>query len=267
MVNYPNSVFLAWQSPNHVWYPVGRLAYQPAVHGKPEYRFIYTKGAERARREVGFTPIDCFPVFEAEYVSEVLFPLFENRVMDSRRKGFSEYLDSLALPPEYREPIHILAVSGGQRQTDSFEVFPEFERATLGDFEIHFFLHGTRHLGEQALAHISNLHVGQRVQIVREEKNVGTLRPAMRIETLSGNAIGYTPNYLVPDFAYIQDKCIYKEQITVARINLANPLDGRVLFRMVACWPPGYSAMMPDDFLPLQANPQMFTVESMAVMA
>ena len=134
--------------------------------------------------------------------------------MSEHRENFSDYLDSLDLPPEIREPVHILAVSGGRRRTDSLEVFPKIEPASEGHFELSFFLHGIRYCER-----IAKLQSGERVEFIRERKNTGTGLPALRVETLKGEAIGYTPNYMVSDFQYIRENCYVPEDIAVARVN------------------------------------------------
>lgn len=250
MLDRLRSLYLAWQSPSphRRWYPVGRLEFERREGGAGFYRFSYLHGALRAEKEAGFSVIDSFPDFQKSYESAELFPLFQNRVMDDKRAGFSDYLDSLALPPEYREPIHILAVSGGRRRTDSFEVFPHIEPASGGHFELTVFLHGARYFGEAALGALNGLCVGDPLKLVHEPTNQGTGEPALRVETCEGHAIGYTPNYLVQDFRYVMENCIYKEEVSVERINPLNPLDSRILMRIAGCWPAGYEAMMPEDF-------------------
>jgi hypothetical protein len=244
------SLYLAWQSPSphRRWYPVGLLEFERISENSGFYRFGYLKGAMKASHEAGFCPIDSFPDFNRSYESAELFPLFQNRVMDDKRAGFSSYLESLALPPEYREPIHILAVTGGRRRTDSFEVFPRIEPATGGHFELTFFLHGTRYCGVEALKALQNLKAGDPLAIAREPRNHATSEPALRIETEEGVAIGYTPNYLVPDFCYMMENCIYDAEVSVERINSEHPLDSRILLRIAGCWPEAYEAMIPEDF-------------------
>ena len=160
--------------------------------------------------------------------------------MSAHRENFSDYLESLDLPPEFREPVHILAVSGGRRRTDSLEVFPP---ASEGHFELSFFLRGIRYCER-----IAKLQSGERVEFIRERKNTGTGLPALRVETLKGEAIGYTPNYMVSDFQYIRENCYVPEDIAVARVNPENPLDSRVLLHVAGCWPEDYESMMPEEF-------------------
>ena len=248
------TVYLAWRSSgdNPGWFPVGQLDVVDAGAGsRSNYRFGYIAGAERARREAGFTPLPRFPEFGNVYESGELFAVFRNRVMSENRASFGDYLESLDLPPEYREPIHIMALTGGRRRTDSYEVFPKIEPASEGHFELSFFLHGIQyHAG--AAERVGLLEVDERLSLVREQTNAGTGLPALRVETLQGEPIGYTPNYMVSDFQYVRENCLYPEQLSVARVNAGNPLDSRVLVNVAGCWPEDYQSMIPEDFRLLQ---------------
>src|SRR5437867_8902378 len=127
------TLFLAWQDKRltREWFPVGRLDISP---GADSYRFRYIKGAQRAESSAGFSPLMDFPDWNRTYESSVLFPLFMNRVIQSTRQDFPEYMQMLDLP-EDSGPADILAVGGGQRATDNFEVFPMLERKPDGSFD------------------------------------------------------------------------------------------------------------------------------------
>jgi len=127
------TLFLAWQDPkSRRWYPVGRLASSNQL-----YSFQYTKGAEQAAA-AGFQPLASFPELRTIYVSEHLFPLFTNRILPHSRPEYGDYLKWLSVPPSERDPVVILSRSGGQRVTDTLEVFPcpeETERPGAPDDE------------------------------------------------------------------------------------------------------------------------------------
>ena len=91
-----------------------------------------------------------FPDFRRRYVSDQLFPLFQNRVMAKRRPDFREYLEVRDIEEQDPDPLEILAVDGGYRVTDNFQVFPKIEKAPDGDFRCRFFLHGWRHTNDEA---------------------------------------------------------------------------------------------------------------------
>lgn len=101
-----------------------------------------------ASKEVGFEPLVSFPKFREDYHSENLFPLFQNRVLSSKRADFPEFIEWLGLSREEADPISILSVSGGIRVTDNLQTFPKIEAADDGSFRLRFFAHGLRYLQE-----------------------------------------------------------------------------------------------------------------------
>src|SRR3990167_8124861 len=161
-----NTLFLAWQSPtNRLWFPVGRLSSDKAKGG---YMFEYIHGALEAEKLAGFRPLPQFPEFERQYVSDTLFPLFQNRVFNANRRDFTDYVRTLGLDPSHIDPMEILALTGGERQTDSFEVFPKLLKEVDNSFTCRFFLHGLRHVSESAQARVPSLCVGDELRICVE---------------------------------------------------------------------------------------------------
>jgi hypothetical protein len=245
------SLFLAWQAPNRAWFPVGLLDTDVRQH---YYAFRYTKGALDAQREVGFSPLPAFPDFERRYESGELFPLFENRVLDSSRKNFREYLQSLDLGPDNSDPIDILAVSGGERQTDSFEVFPKIEKGTDGSFSCRFFVHGWRYMREDSRERAMALKPGEALGISLELTNPVT-RAAIQLTTRGDyHFLGWTPRYLVEDLlrAIANGPQICAK---VVRVNGAEvPANRRVLVELAGKLPAGLDPMTGAQFQPIVAN-------------
>jgi len=102
---------------NGVWGPVGRLDYESGT-----YRFCYTKGAQSL---VGFRPFSQMDDMDQVYESETLFPVFANRLLSPSRPEFEAFLTWGGFDPENApDPITVLSVTEGIRQTDSIEVFP-----------------------------------------------------------------------------------------------------------------------------------------------
>ena len=136
------TLFLAWQDnePGQAWFPVGRL---DADVERSLYRFRYMGGAKRAQLEAGFPLLIEFPSLDEGYESSELFPLFQNRVMNSARPDFVDYLRYLDLS-EGADPIEILATNGGSRMTDAYEVFPKIVKDGHEVLFDRFFLHGWR---------------------------------------------------------------------------------------------------------------------------
>lgn len=238
------TLFLAWQAPtDRAWFPVGRL---DAVTESSRYRFNYTRGALSAQR-AGFHPVVSFPSLDRSYESSELFPMFKNRVLHPR-KDFSSYLASLAL--DRPDPIEILAVTGGERQTDSFEVFPKIEKRPDDSFVCRFFLHGLRHVSEAAQHRATLLKPGEPLGVSLELNNP-TQGLAIQLTSHNYEFIGWTPRYIVEDLL----KAINKNprlSASVVQVNAAGiPLNRRVLVEMRGFLPEGIEPMTDGDFLPI----------------
>ena len=123
------TLFLGWRDPQaHRWYPVGRLDVSTA---HPQFSFGYTHGAQEAAERSGFVPLYDFPDFYTRYTSSWLFPLFKNRVMNNQRRSYREYLSFLDIDDATPDPLEILAVDGGYRATDHFQVFPWYRNRRM----------------------------------------------------------------------------------------------------------------------------------------
>ncbi|MCF6312380.1 MAG: HIRAN domain-containing protein [Verrucomicrobiales bacterium] len=250
------SLFLAWQAPersprSRAWFPVGRLDVENGVSSdEKHYRFRYTGGALSAQKEVGFNPLISFPEFEKDYHAEKLFPLFKNRVLSEKRSDFPEYIDWLDLTPEEADPISILAVSGGDRVTDNLEVFPKIVPNKDGSFNLRFFLHGLRHLGDAAVERARELKVGEELRIMIELNNPKT-RLAIPILTDDYQMLGWAPRYLVEDLL----TCVPSAPEITARVAKVNydhaPLNQSILIDYSGQAPDGCGLMDSYDFKPL----------------
>jgi hypothetical protein len=233
------SLFLAWQAPNRLWFPVGRLE---ADNTQPLFVFEYTKGALKAQKDAGFKPLVAFPEFDRRYESPELFPLFKNRVLNPHRKDFLDYLQTLDLDPAHQDPLQILAITGGERQTDSFEVFPKIEKNPDNSFCCRFFLHGLRHVSEDAQRRALSLHMGEPLRVSLELNNPVT-GVAIQLTTDDYHFIGWAPRYLVSDLLGAICACP-KVQGRVVRVNeLGVPLRRRVLIELSGSFPPNFEPM------------------------
>ena len=118
-----------------------------------------------------FSPLLAFPDMQRRYASRELFPLFKNRVLGPKRKDFAEYVGWLALDTDHRESIEILSITGGERRTDSLEVFPKLEKAADNTFRCRFFLHGARYMREDAKTRLLQLVEGAQLHVASELNN------------------------------------------------------------------------------------------------
>ena len=242
------TLFLAWQDTEQTrrWFPIGRL---DADVKKSNYNFQYVRGAELAHDEAGLEPLDAFPDFTEVYRSSELFPLFKNRVVTPERTDFAEYLRQLDLEPN-ANPLEILEVTGGTRQTDSLEVFPKIHRTSKGGFQCKFLLHGWRHVNQAAQDRLAILQAGDRL-VVAIELNNPVSGLALQLETPDYHMIGWTPRYLVNDLV----KAIAESPGRVsAKLLQTNPAPAPARQRYLIClqghWPENYEPMSGEEYQP-----------------
>jgi len=244
------TLFLAWQdqATTRRWFPIGRLDVDQA---HSVYRFRYTHGAELARESAGFPPLPDFPKLDRLYKSDELFPIFQNRVMAPGRPDFAQYVEQLGLRPESSDPIEILAVSGGTRATDAFEVFPKLERQVDGRFTCRFFLHGSSHVSAPAQEKINNLTTGERLNVALELTNPAT-GLAVQVQTSDYFMIGWAPRYLVHDLAEAMARWPGGYEAEIVRLNpLPAPSKQRLLVEFRGKLPANYEPMSSEEFKPL----------------
>jgi hypothetical protein len=239
-----NTLFVAWQAPrsSRAWFPIGRLDAEDH-----HFVFRYTGGAIKARQQAGFDALIAFPDLNRKYEAVDLFPLFKNRILDSNRKDFAEYLGWLDLDPRQADPIEILSLTGGERETDSLEVFPKLEKRADGSICSRFFLHGLRHVAPEAQARARRLMAGEKLQVAIEVNNPAT-GLAIQIQTGDGHLIGWAPRYLIEDLSpgLLEPSAVQAE---VRRINeFGAPFARRVLIELRCGLPSSFEPMTSSDY-------------------
>ena len=238
------TLFVAWQDPgNRSWNPVGKLTFDGEM-----YEFSYTKGAERAER---FIPFGRMTNLKAVYKSPALFPLFANRLMSESRPEYREFVDWLNLRNNEVDPIALLGRSEGVRETDSITVFPHPEKDEDGKFRLHFFCHGIRQLGDQAIQRVNALNPEDQLRLMRDSQNQYD-RWAIALRTDGPPAIvGYCPRYLTEDFNVVLKLEGATTQVSVERVNLDAPIQFRLLCSLSAKWPSGFKPCSSDLYQPI----------------
>lgn len=244
-----NTLFLAWQdkAETRLWFPVGQL---DADLEEGSYRFRYTAGAKRAQDEAKFLPLFEFPDLHRAYRSSQLFALFQNRIISPSRPDRLEYLQGLDLS-ENASPLEILSVNGGERITDTYEVFPKLVKDMNGYFKCRFFLHGWRYVNKHSQKRIGRLQQGEKLHIALELNNpVGDV--ALQIQTWSDYfMIGWTPRYLVQDLARAVSESDRECEAKVVRIGrMPPPSNQHVLIEFRGRWK-NHKPMDGGDFAPL----------------
>ena len=248
-----NSLFVAWRSGDAnlgSWGPVGRLE-----HDGELFRFCYTQGA---RSLPGYRPFSEMPDLEQVYESETLFPLFANRLLSPSRPEYEAFMMWGGFDPNNPpDPIAILGVTEGIRQTDSVEVFPCPAPDAQGCFINKFFLHGVRWMPPAAIERISRLKPAESLCLMPDPLNEFD-HDAVAVRT-SDRAnrflIGYVPRYLARDVRQLFAECDPRSlELFVERINPDAPLQQRALCRMRACWPDGFQPCNAPGFQPIPQN-------------
>ncbi|MDZ4659811.1 MAG: HIRAN domain-containing protein [Bythopirellula sp.] len=244
-----NAVFVAWRNEkaHSGWRPVGRL-----VHEEGLYRFCYVQGATLP----DFQPFSGMEKLDQIYESETLFPLFANRLLPSSRPEYEEYLRWSGFDPDNPpDPIVVLGVTEGIRQTDAIEVFPCPAPDAEGCYLNKFFLHGIRWVEPTVLNRIKLLEPGDVLHLMLDVQNPSDPN-AVAVRTEHPSAmIGYVPRYLARDVWQLLYGCDGGTvELCVERVNPDAPTQNRVLCRMSACWPAGFEPCSGDVFLPIPTN-------------
>ncbi len=242
-----NSVYIAWRSHDQdkSWSPIGRLDRE----GKQNYLFQYTKGSQRA----DFKPFPGMTDLHQIYRSSELFPMFSNRLLNSRRKEYQSVLEWSGFDgSESPDPLAILQVTEGRRSTDYFEVFPKPKPDDNGLYHFRFFLHGLEWLPESLQERGGLLKSTDRLLCLYDIQNSYD-QHAVALRTEEDRMIvGYLPRYLAQDLKELVGGCDPEfVRIVVNRVNPTAPLQFRVLCDMTACWPNEYAPFQRTDFEPI----------------
>jgi len=175
---------------------VGFLSYDQHI-----FRFDYDDGVTRA--------LPGLPLGRV-HESKSLFPIFAERVMDPHRPERAETLEQLGLGAT-AEPLEVLAVSGGGRTGDTYELTP---LPQPGPVSLPFLLHGIPHLTSEERAAIDDLKPGDRLELQLEtdnEVNKGGL-----LARQSGDPLGYVPDPLLDYVHRIMERPF---ELVVDRVN------------------------------------------------
>ena len=190
------------------------------------------------------------------YESEELFPLFANRLLSRTRPEYEAYLrwsgfDAHSSP----DPIVVLGVTEGLRETDAIEVFPCPVPDADSCYFNKFFLHGIRWLSPAAKERIGRLVEGEPLKLMLDLQNDYDPQAVAVRTDLDLMPIGYFPRYLAQDVWQLEQNCgVNFIKLSIDRVNKDAPLQNRVLCQMHACWPDGFQPCSGADFLPIPAG-------------
>lgn len=252
------TVFIAWRggSPERgTWSPVAML---DCV--EREYRFVYTQGA---RTLAGFHPFPGMTDLDEVYRSETLFPLLANRLLSRSRPEYNAWLTWSGFDPHVPpNPLALLSVTEGIRQTDAVEVFPRPVPDAEGRYRTRFFLHGLRHASPEARERLATLQAGDALGVELENNNISDPQAvAVLVDGAQRLRVGYVPGYLARDArALVAQVGLDALDLRVARLNAGAPLQVRVLCGLTAPWPRGFAPCTGPEFRPIVSDAELAQV-------
>ncbi|MCU1059986.1 hypothetical protein B9Y88_09370 [Stenotrophomonas maltophilia] len=252
-------VYLALQdSVSRSWFPVACVDHiRPPNLSEDIYLLRYTKGVNRFDHFSGFGRMGDL---KAAYFSVGLFPLLKNRVISRNRADFSSFARWLGKKESELTFFDELAVTGGQRGTDSIELIPVPERSSDGMYRVSFFVHGVRYLSQREQFEFSHLQDGDELVLVPEFNNESDRHALLLKRHGSAHHVGYVPRYFSKDFSFLMKKASQDVSVTVQRVNPDAPFAFRVLCQFETRWPDSFDACRGGDFellvdLPDQVHP------------
>ena len=252
----PQTLFLAWQDSNsRSWFPIGRLTFDGT-----RYKFVYTQGVKAAEQMCSFTPLSSFPHLNEEYTSTQLFPIFSNRLLPRSRPDYASFRQWLNIPEHEDDPIAVLARSGGQRETDTLTVFPCPEPDAAGQYQLHFFVHGLRHLPQCAIGRINRLEPGEKLWLAHEFQNSSDSQ-ALTLHSEDHHIVGYCPRYLKNEVFELLERDPSSVILKVERVNLPpTPLQFRLLCQITALCKDDFRSFSNPEYQPLNQEDLMAAV-------
>lgn len=244
-------VYIAWRvgSPDERgdWSPVARLEQADGA-----YCFVYTHGARTLK---GFHPFPGMTDLCAVYRSKALLPMMSNRLLSHSRPEFKAWLAWSGFDPENPpDPLAILGVTEGIRQTDALEVFPEPVPDAENRYRTRFFVHGLRHASPAARQRLTSLEAGTSLRLELEDDNPHDPRAVAVLDDRDGHPqrLGYVPRYLARDVRALTAQASANAiELAVVRINPGAPLQMRLLCQLTAPWPAGFAPCAGDEFRPM----------------
>jgi hypothetical protein len=191
---------------------------------------------------------------DTKYISDVLFPLFANRLLTKSRPEYDKYLSWMGFQQGRIDPLELLARSGGERATDSLQVYPCPEKTPEGKYETYFFCHGMRHLRGNVPQEILKLAPGEMLLPMLDVFNPYDSQAVALRTSDPAMMIGFCPRYLARD---LRDLILHSKDtfcLLVERVNVDAPIQFRLLCKVTADWPEGFKPCSEAAFQPVVSD-------------
>jgi hypothetical protein len=241
-----NGLILAWRNTKtRIWTPVGILKYKDN-----QYYFNYTNGSN----EEHFTPFGTMQDKSKTYVSDSLFPIFQNRLLSKSRPEYEDYLEWLDINKDDNNSILELSRSRGIRATDGLQLFPIPEKNKDGNYEVLFFSHGISHMSEHYTHRLTSLNKNEELLILKDIQNeVDKNALILRTKNDPVELLGYCPSFFVDDFNKLLDlNGESNVKVSVQKINSQAPLQLKLLCRLTTTWPKNFKPFNSEKFMPFK---------------
>lgn len=255
-------LYVAWKQPDSgEWIPVARLARTASG----SYRFNYTQGAYRASN---FFPFSGLERLDVVYESATLFPMFSNRLISKSRPEYADYLRWLGLAGGSKDPMAMLALTGGIRGTDSIELFRPPDISQDGEYRLDFFARSLSFFSMETVALIGTLKDGANLFLMHDSQNPFDPHALVLRTDNPIYLAGFCPKYYVKDLGKLLQDEGSGLSVTVKCVNPDAPLHMRLRCSVAAQVPAGFSALSEeDDFKPFSDLPAVLKKELVALSA
>ena len=240
---FMKKLLLAWKEPDKKkWIVVGKLWYKDN-----KYYFGYTEGVQEAMNSNNFVLFGQMQHIDKMYVSEELFPIFQNRLFQKKRPEYQDYLNWLGYNREI-SPLEELARTHGIRATDSLQLF-EIPVPIDGKYLVYFFSHGIRHLPQCYQDRIKHLKEGEKLYLMKDVQNkVDKYALVLRTDD-PVEIVGYCPRFYVTDFNKLLElNTPEKVDVSIVKINLDAPKQLQLLCKFETFWPDGFQPFDKDEY-------------------
>lgn len=225
-----------------MWEPVAKLTESNGI-----YTFAYTFGALTK----GFVPFPRMDLLNKEYVSNQLFPFFQNRLIPERRPEYYTMLSWLDMAPGLNDPLEILSVSGGAKKTDNFRIVKVPKKTSSNDYRLKFFVSGLAYISDKAKHELLTIPNGKKLSCFIERSNKSDKNALFIADSKESTMFGYCPRYLNEDLILANsllgvDGPELLTKIQVLKVNYSAPEQYRLLCESITPWP--------EKFIPFQSE-------------
>lgn len=229
---FNKSIYIAYKKspPLQSWHVVGVLSYKEE---RNEYSFKYTRGA---LKDPDFRKFEGMEDLNREYIFRDLPPLFQNRILNSKRPEFPKLMQWLGLQQD-ASPLDILSLTGGIRITDNLQTFCEIKPDKNGRFEHTLFIHSVGQLQDPQLKRIDELQVGEKLYFCLDVQNEYDHSAVIVRTENPKNIVGYCPRYLAEAITAMLKTQHDSLTITVDAINRDAPLQYKLRCKITGTLP------------------------------